>query len=100
MHTSLSVWKSHIISIASKRNLDFTDLAADRWLIIVGRDTTAVAWQYSRGAFVWTTWLVTTSGDMKYKYLDDTMGPFNDGSGFPTFYFLFRNWVDPTNFVN
>lgn len=94
----MSTWKSHIISIATKRNTNFADLANDRWLIIVGRDITTTAWRYSRGAYEWSTWLVTVSGDNKYRYLDDTMGPFNDGTGYPTFYFLFRQWDSYSNY--
>jgi len=32
----------------------------------------------------------------RYTYIDETMGPFNDGSGYPVFYFVYRKWTDLT----
>ena len=32
-------------------------------------------------------------------YIDETMGPFNHGNGYPIFYFIYRQWDDQSNWA-
>jgi hypothetical protein len=67
--------------------------------LIVGRDTTSSNWRYNWGTWEYTSWFIYTRSN-KYKWIDDAMGPFNDGSGYATFNFIFRQWDNEANWQN
>jgi len=64
--------------------------------LIVGRDAQSHSWRYNYGTWEWSTWLITNA-DSRYKWTDDAFGPYNDGSGYSTWYFVFRQWYDSSH---
>jgi len=92
IHMEFSVWTRQIVALATYQNQDFTPLSSNRWLLIVGKDVTSSRWINNWGTWEWTSWYISVN-DNRYKWIDDTIGPFNDGNGFSIFYFIYRQWT-------
>jgi hypothetical protein len=79
-----------IVGWAPQRDYNWNMRNSQRWLIVVGRDTTTSAWRGNKGAWDWSTWTYNDYRDGS-KIIDDSMGSIYDGNQ-DSYYITFRRW--------
>jgi hypothetical protein len=79
LHTGHGQNDNLIVGWAPQRDYNWNIRYGQRWLILVGRDTTTSAWRGNKGAWHWSTWTYNDYRD-GLKIIDDSVGSIYEGN--------------------